>query len=147
MPTPPPSPEPRAAQGSPFDPALAPAGRIHTLLCLWALFLLSSLPFLARLLRGDTHAYVPNVLLTSAFAFLLALVWRGQVWAWRVVTALAALLGLVNFMGGMFAGTTQAVGWLISAVGLAFIALALCLVALPTVRAFLDTRWAARGQA
>lgn len=140
-------PGPDTPQGSPFDPALAGVGRLHTLLVLWALFLLSSLPFLARLLRGDPHAYAPSVAMTSAFALLLGLVWRGQVWAWRVTVGVAVFLGFVNFLGGMLASGSDAVGWLISAVGLAFIGLALCLLSVPSVRAFLDTRWAARGQA
>ncbi|MFC4425439.1 hypothetical protein [Deinococcus navajonensis] len=141
-PTAPPSPAP---EGSPFDPALAEAGRIPALLVLWGLFVLSTTPFLGRLLQGETANLAQNVLYTIATAALLLQVWRGSVWAWRLTVAFSIFTGLVIFVVGMLTGTTAWMGWLVSAAGLGYVLLACCLLAIPSIRAFLDQRWAARA--
>ncbi|GGK19485.1 hypothetical protein GCM10008955_11160 [Deinococcus malanensis] len=129
---------------SPFDPALADAGRVPTLVVLWGLFTLSSTPFLGRLLQGETALFAQNVLYTCATAVLLGLVWRGSVWAWRLTVSFSIFTGLVVFVVGMLAGTSSWMGWLVSAAGIGFLLLACCLVAIPSIRSFLDSRWAAR---
>ncbi|MFC4639271.1 hypothetical protein [Deinococcus hohokamensis] len=135
---------PPAPEGSPFDPALAEAGRIPALLVLWGLFVLSTTPFLGRLLQGETANLAQNVLYTVATAALLVQVWRGSVWAWRLTVAFSIFTGVLIFVVGMLTGVSAWIGWLVSAAGIAYVLLACCLLAVPTIRAFLDERWAAR---
>lgn len=139
------APPPPTPEGSPFDPALAEAGRLPALLVLWALFVLSTTPFLGRLLQGETAHLARNILYGIATAALLVQVWRGSVWAWRLTVALSIFTGLLIFVVGMLTGTSAWIGWLVSAAGLGYVLLACCLLAVPSIRAFLDRRWAARG--
>lgn len=138
---------PRGPGPSPFDPARAASGRVPTLAVLAGLFMLATTPFFGRLLRGDSADLLRNVLYACATAVLLAQVWRGSVWAWRLTVALSMFAGLLVFVAGMLAGVSSWQGWVVSAAGLAFLLLGTCLVAVPGIRAFLDARWAARGRA
>lgn len=128
---------------SPSDPALA-AGRTATLAVLAGLFMLATTPFLGRLVQGQTDHLFRNVAYALATALLLWQVWRGSVWAWRLTVGFSVFSGLLVFVVGMLAGVSNWQGWIISAAGLGFMVLGLCLVAVPGIRAFLDSRWAAR---
>ena len=143
--SPPPAPSPSGL--SPFDPALAGVGRSYTLATLTGLFLLTVLPFVAALVQGQASEVPRHLLYALGTALLLRSVWRGGVWSWRVTVGLSIVAGLFVFMAGMFAGQVNWQGWAVSAAGLAFIACGLLLVGHPAIRAFLDTRWAARGRA
>ena len=132
---------------SPFDPALAGAGRSYTLATLSGLFLLTVLPFVAALVQGQASEMPRHLVYAAGTAVLLRSVWRGGVWSWRLTVGLSMAAGLLVFMAGMFAGQVNWQGWVVSAAGLAFIACGLLLVGHPAIRAFLDTRWAARGRA
>lgn len=140
--TPPPAP-----QGSPFDPALAEVGRSYTLATLAGLLLLTVLPFLAGVIQGQTAGWGRELLYAALSALLLSSVWRGGVWSWRLTVALCMVAGVLVFIAGMFAGTVAWQGWAVSVGGLAYLACGLLLVGHPAIRAFLDTRWAARGRA
>lgn len=84
------------------------------------------------------------MLYAAATAVLLGQVWRGSVWAWRLTVGFGVLAGLLVFVAGMLAAVGSWQGWVISLAGVAFLVLALCLVSVPGIRAFLDSRWAAR---
>ncbi|MFC5847478.1 hypothetical protein [Deinococcus petrolearius] len=129
---------------SPHDPALAGAGRVPAQAALAALFMLGTVPFLAGLLQGQTGDFARNVLYACATAALLAQVWLGSVWAWRVTVGLSMFTGILVFIVGMLAGTVNPQGWVVSVAGMAYIALGLLLVGHPAIRAFLDGRWEAR---
>lgn len=131
----------------PFSPALAEQGRSYTLALLVSLFMLTILPFAVTLLRGQPEKPLQHLLYALATAFLLWSVWRGGVWSWRLTVGLSFLAGFLVFVAGMFAGAVNWQGWLVSLAGLVFIACGLLLVGHPAIRAFLDSRWAARGQA
>ena len=135
----------RGPDPSPFDPALARAGRTPTLAVLAGLFMLATTPFFGGLLRGQSDNLARNVLYAAATALLLGQVWRGSVWAWRLTVGFSVFSGLLVFIVGMLAGVSNWQGWVISAAGLGFMVLGLCLVSVPGIRAFLDSRWAARG--
>ncbi|KEF34999.1 hypothetical protein RDMS_04170 [Deinococcus sp. RL] len=126
------------------DLALA-AGRTATLAVLAGLFILATTPFFGRLLQGQTDHLFRNVAYALATAVLLWQVWRGSVWAWRLTVGFSVFSGLLVFIVGMLAGVSHWQGWVISAAGLGFMVLGLCLVAVPSIRAFLDSRWAVRG--
>ncbi|EYB68228.1 hypothetical protein DEIPH_ctg025orf0072 [Deinococcus phoenicis] len=130
---------------SPFDPALAGAGRTPTLVVLAGLFMLATTPFFGHLLQGDTRNLARNVLYAAATAVLLGQVWRGSVWAWRLTVGFSMFAGLLVFVVGMLAGVSNWQGWIVSLAGLGFLLLGTCLVAVPSIRAFLDARWAARS--
>lgn len=139
---------PRRGPGpSPFDPALAEAGRVPTLAVLAGLFMLATTPFFGHLLRGNADNFARNVLYAAATAVLLAQVWRGSVWAWRLTVTFSMVGGLLVFVAGMLAGVSNWQGWVVSLAGVAFLLLGTCLVAVPAIRAFLDSRWAGRGRA
>ncbi|WP_051935385.1 hypothetical protein [Deinococcus sp. YIM 77859] len=129
---------------SPFDPALAEVGRTPTLAVLLGLFMLSTTPFFGHLLQGNTDNFARNVLYACATVVLLGQVWRGSVWAWRLTVSFSMLAGLLVFVVGMLAGVSHWQGWIISLAGVGFLLLGGCLVAVPSIRAFLATRWAAR---
>lgn len=130
---------------SPFDPALAQAGRVPTLAVLAGLFMLATTPFFGHLLQGNADNLARNVLYAAATAALLGQVWRGSVWAWRLTVAFSMVAGLLVFVVGMLAGVSNWQGWVISLAGLGFLGLGTCLVGVPAIRAFLDSRWAGRG--
>ena len=132
---------------SPFDPALAETGRPLALGTLSGLFLLTVLPFAAALVQGQASEVPRHLVYALGTGLLLRSVWQGGVWSWRVTVGLSVVAGLLVFMAGMFAGQVNWQGWVVSAAGLAFIACGLLLVGHPAIRAFLDTRWAARGRA
>ncbi|TDE85958.1 hypothetical protein E0686_08925 [Deinococcus sp. S9] len=134
----------RGPDPSPFDPALAEGGRVPTLAVLAGLFMLATTPFFGHLLQGNTDNLARNVLYACATAVLLGQVWRGSVWAWRLTVGLSMFAGLLIFVVGMLAAVSNWQGWIISLAGLGFLLLAICLVAVPGIRAFLDVRWAAR---
>lgn len=129
---------------SPFNPTLAEAGRVPTLAVLAGLFMLATTPFLGRLLQGSADNLTRNVLYAAATAVLLGQVWRGSVWAWRLTVAFSMAAGLLVFVAGMLAGVSNWQGWIISLAGLGFLLLGTCLVAVPAIRAFLDSRWVGR---
>ena len=118
-----------------------------TLATLVGLFLLTVLPFVAALVQGQVSDLPRHALYAIATAALLYSVWRGGVWSWRLTVGLSVLSGFLVFVAGMFAGNVSWQGWLVSLAGLGFIACGLLLVGHPAIRAFLDTRWAARGRA
>lgn len=134
----------RGPQFSPFNSALAEAGRIPTLVVLAGLFMLATTPFLGRLVQGQTDNLARNVLYAAATAVLLGQVWRGSVWAWRLTVSFSVFAGLLVFVVGMLAGVSNWQGWLVSLAGLGFLVLGICLVAVESIRAFLDARWKAR---
>ncbi|MEF2279133.1 hypothetical protein V3W47_12555 [Deinococcus sp. YIM 134068] len=134
----------RGPQSSPFNSALAEAGRIPTLVVLAGLFMLATTPFLGRLVQGQTDNLARNVLYAAATAVLLGQVWRGSVWAWRLTVGFSMFAGLLVFVVGMLAGVSNWQGWLVSLAGLGFLVLGICLVAVESIRAFLDARWMAR---
>ena len=134
----------RGPDPSPFDPALAAGGRLPTLVVLAGLFMLATTPFFGRLLQGNAEDLTRNVLYAAATAVLLVQVWRGSVWAWRLTVGFSVFAGLLVFVVGMLAAVGSWQGWVISLAGVGFLALGLCLVAVPGIRAFLDSRWAAR---
>lgn len=140
------SPPARGPDLSPFDPALAGAGRTATLAVLAGIFMLATTPFLGALLRGQSENLARNVLYAAATALLLGQVWRGSVWAWRLTVGFSVFSGLLVFVVGMLAGVSNWQGWVISLAGLGFLVLGLCLVAVPSIRAFLDARWTGRGR-
>lgn len=142
-----PSARPPAGQGSPFDPALAQAGRVPTLVVLMGLLMVSSLPFVASLAQGRAQNVTQGVLSMCLTVFLLGMVWRGSVLAWRLTVGLAMVAGLLVFIVGMLTGTTAWQGWVVSGAGLAYLGLGTALVGTPSIRAFLDSRWAARRAA
>ncbi|PTA69865.1 hypothetical protein C8263_00820 [Deinococcus arcticus] len=119
-------------------------GRSLTLATLWALFLLSVLPSVAGLVQGQTGDLLRQALYAGATAFLLGMVWRGSVWAWRLTVSFGMLAGLLVFVVGMLAGGSSWRGWVVSVAGLGYLVLATALVGTPSIRAFLDRRWAAR---
>ncbi|GAA5513038.1 hypothetical protein Dcar01_01764 [Deinococcus carri] len=135
---------PRGPDPSPFDPALAEAGRLPTLVVLAGLFMLATTPFFGHLLQGSAANLVRNVLYACATAVLLGQVWRGSVWAWRLTVGFSMFAGLLVFVVGMLAAVGSWQGWIISLAGVGFLLLGLCLVSVPGIRAFLDSRWAAR---
>ncbi|GMA14983.1 hypothetical protein E5F05_12165 [Deinococcus metallilatus] len=135
----------RGPDPSPFDPALAGAGRTPTLAVLAGLFMLATTPFFGHLLQGSTDNLARNVLYACATAVLLGQVWRGSVWAWRLTVGFSVCAGLLVFVAGMLAGVSNWQGWIVSLAGVGFLLLGMCLVAVPSIRAFLDARWAARG--
>lgn len=112
-----------------------------TLAVLAGLFMLATTPFLGRLLQGQTDHLARNLLYAAATAVLLGQVWRGSVWAWRLTVGFSVVAGLLVFVAGMLAGVSNGLGWVISAAGLAFLVLGMCLVAVGSIRAFLDSRW------
>ena len=120
-------------------------GRPYTLATLAGLFGLTLLPFLAGVLQGQTAGWGRELLYAALTALLLASVWRGGVWSWRLTVALCMVAGVLVFIAGMFAGLVAWQGWAVSVGGLAYIACGLLLVGHPAIRAFLDSRWAARG--
>ncbi|WP_368493238.1 hypothetical protein [Deinococcus sp.] len=128
-------------------PSPVAVGRTLTLATLVGLFLLTVLPFVAALVQGQASDLLRHVVYALATAFLLAGVWRGSVWSWRLTVGLSVLSGFLVFVAGMFAGSVNWQGWVVSLAGLGFIACGLLLVGHPAIRAFLDTRWAARGRA
>lgn len=128
-------------------PSPVAAGRTLTLATLVGLFLLTVLPFVAALVQGQASDLPRHALYALATAVLLHSVWRGGVWSWRLTVGLSVLAGFLVFVAGMFAGNVSWQGWLVSLAGLGFIACGLLLVGHPAIRAFLDSRWAARGQA
>lgn len=132
---------PQPPQSSPFDPALAEVGRIPTLVVLWGIYMLSTVPFLAGLLRGNTEHLARNILYATGTALLLFMVWRGSVWAWRITVSLCMLAGLLVFIGGMLAGTQAWQGWVVSAAGIGYILAGAALLGVASIRAFLDSRW------
>ncbi|GHG17598.1 hypothetical protein CBQ26_05620 [Deinococcus indicus] len=138
---------PPAAPVSPFDPALAQAGRVPTLVVLMGLLMTSSLPFVASLVQGRAQNVAQGVLSMCLTVFLLGMVWRGSVLAWRLTIGLAMLAGLLVFVVGMLTGTTAWQGWVVSGAGLVYLGLGTALVGTPSIRAFLDSRWAARSAA
>lgn len=129
---------------SPFDPALAAAGRVPTLSVLAGLFMLATTPFFGQLFQGNTENLARNVLYAAATAALLGQVWLGSVWAWRLTVGFSVFSGLLVFVVGMLAGVSNWQGWVISFAGLGFMALGICLVAVTSIRAFLDARWSRR---
>lgn len=130
---------------SPHDPALAEAGRVPTLAVLVTLFGLTVLPFLAGLLQGQTAGVLREMLYAAATAFLLHMVWRGSVWAWRLTISFGMLAGFLVFIVGMLAGSASWRGWIVSLAGLGYLLLCTALVGTPSIRAFLDSRWAQRS--
>lgn len=136
----------RGPDPSPFDPALAGAGRLPTLVVLAGLFMLATTPFFGQLFQGNTQNLARNVLYAAATAVLLGQVWRGSVWAWRLTVGFSVFSGLLVFIVGMLAGVGNGQGWVISLAGLGFMALGVSLVAVTSIRAFLDARWAARRE-
>lgn len=139
------APPPLSPQGPSPGSALANLGRSYTLATLAGLFLLTLLPFLAGLLQGRTGDWGRELLYAAATALLLGSVWRGGVWSWRLTVALCMGAGVLVFIAGMFAGAVAWQGWAVSVGGLGFLACGLLLVGHPAIRAFLDTRWAARS--
>ena len=129
---------------SPADPEVAAVGHLYTLMTLWGLFFLTVLPFAASLVQGQPQNVVQHVVYALATASLLRAVWRGSVWSWRLTVGLSVLAGVLVFIAGMFAGQASWQGWVVSLAGLAFIGCGLLLVGHPAIRAFLNTRWAAR---
>ncbi|WP_328774658.1 hypothetical protein [Deinococcus aquaedulcis] len=119
-------------------------GRTLTLATLWALFLLTVLPFVAGLVQGQTEGALRQSLYALATAFLLGMVWRGSTWAWRLTVSFGMVAGLLVFVVGMLAGGASWRGWMVSVAGLGYLVLATALVGTPSIRAFLDSRWAAR---
>lgn len=138
--------EPGPSPLSTPDAALAQAGRVPTLAVLMALLMTSATPFLAGLLQGQTQNLGRNVLYTCLTVFLLGMVWRGSVWAWRLTVSFSMAAGLLVFIVGMLAGTAAWQGWLVSGAGLVYLLLGTALVGTASIRAFLDSRWAARSQ-
>ncbi|CAM3835883.1 hypothetical protein [Deinococcus frigens] len=132
---------------SPFDPRQAEAGRAPTLAVLTGIFMVSVTPFVAGLVQGQTADWGRNLLYAVATAALLYGVWRGSVWAWRLTVGMCMVAGLVIFVVGMLAGSVAWQGWVVSGAGLAFLLLGTALVGTAVIRAFLDSRWAARQQA
>lgn len=130
---------------SPHDPALAEAGRVPTLAVLVTLFGLTVLPFVAGLLQGQTAGVLREVLYAAATAFLLHMVWRGSVWAWRLTISFGMLAGFLVFIVGMLAGSASWRGWIVSLAGVGYLLLCTALVGTPSIRAFLDSRWAQRS--
>ncbi|MVN87383.1 hypothetical protein GO986_11450 [Deinococcus sp. HMF7620] len=125
----------------PLSPSpLVAAGRPLTLAVLWGLFMLTSLPLLAGLVQGQATGVERQVLYACATAFLLGMVWRGSIWAWRLTVSFGMVAGFLVFILGMLSGT-----WVISGVGLGYLVLATALVGTASIRAFLDSRWAARS--
>nr|WP_255639548.1 hypothetical protein [Deinococcus betulae] len=102
--------------------------------------MLTSLPLLAGLVQGQATGVERQVLYACATAFLLGMVWRGSIWAWRLTVSFGMVAGFLVFILGMLSGT-----WVISGVGLGYLVLATALVGTASVRAFLDSRWAARS--
>ncbi|WP_291427968.1 hypothetical protein [Deinococcus sp.] len=137
-----PGPSPQPAP----DAALAQAGRVPTLAVLMGLLMTSSTPFLAGLLQGQTQNLGRNVLYTCLTVFLLGMVWRGSVWAWRLTVGFSMVAGLLVFIVGMLAGSVAWQGWLVSGAGLVYLLLGTALVGTASIRAFLNSRWAARTQ-
>lgn len=138
---------PSQPASSPFDPALAESGRIPTLAVLWGIYALTTVPFLAGLLRGQDAHLGRNVLYATGTALLLAWVWRGSVWAWRLTVSLCMIAGLTVFVGGMLAGGSSWVGWVVSLAGIGYLLLGTALLSVPGIRAFLDSRWGVQGKA
>ncbi|WP_309573180.1 hypothetical protein [Deinococcus sp.] len=120
------------------------AGRIPTLAVLLGLYAVSVTPSLGALLHGQTANLASSVATACGTALLLGLVWRGHVWAWRVTVGLSMVAGLLVFVVGMLATTAGPAGWVVSGAGLAYLMLGTALVGTPVIRAFLDSRWAAR---
>jgi hypothetical protein len=104
-------------------------------------------PFLGGLIQGQTANLARNILYACGTAVLLAQVWRGSVWAWRITLSLSMAAGLLVFVAGMLAGSVSWQGWVISGAGIGFLLLGTALVATPSIRAFLDVRWLARSSA
>lgn len=130
---------------SPFDPALAEAGRVPTLAVLVSLFGLTVLPFLAGLIQGQTEGILRELIYAAGTAFLLSMVWRGSVWAWRLTLSFGMLAGFLVFIVGMLAGSASWRGWIVSLAGVGYLLLCTALVGTPSIRAFLDSRWAQRS--
>lgn len=127
------------------DPALAESGRVPTLAVLCTLFMLTVLPFLAGLVQGQTVGTARQIVYACGTAFLLHMVWRGSIWAWRLTISFGMLAGLLVFVVGMLAGSASWRGWLVSAAGVGYLLLCTALVGTPGIRAFLDARWAQRS--
>ncbi|WP_229784413.1 hypothetical protein [Deinococcus radiotolerans] len=124
---------------------MADAGRVPTLAVLVSLFGLTVLPFLAGLVQGQTEGAGREVLYATGTAFLLGMVWRGSVWAWRLTVSFGMLAGFLVFIVGMLAGSASWRGWVVSVAGLGYLLLCTALVGTPSIRAFLDSRWAQRS--
>jgi len=131
----------RVSRGSdPTDSAALAAGRTHLTVVLGVMYVLSFAPILAAWLRGATDRAPTQVLMLALTAWLFSLVRRGVNWARNVTVALAFLAGVAGtLLGVAFSGTSDA-GYLVFAVGLAFIACGFAIVALPSVNAYLDAR-------
>lgn len=134
------------AASSPFDSRQAEAGRTPTLAVLVGIFMVTVTPFVAGLVQGQTADWGRNVLYAVATAALLYSVWRGSVWAWRLTVGLCMVAGLLVFVVGMLAGSVAWQGWVVSGAGLAYLLLGTALVGTAVIRAFLDSRWEARGR-
>lgn len=130
-----------------FDPELAEVGRLYTFATLLGLLTLTVMPGIAALVQGQASMVPRQLIYALGTGVLLRSVWRGGVRSWRVAVGLSIVAGLFVFMAGMFAGQVSWQGWVVSAAGLAFIGCGLLLVGHPAIRAFLDSRWAARGRA
>lgn len=127
------------------DAPKAPPADLLLKTMLIALFLLVLVPTVALALRGNFTHFARDFLYAIATGVLLHNVWRGSVWSWRVTVALCMLTGTAVFFGGLFVGDRFLQGVLFSAVGLAFLALGLLLVADGPIRRELEGRWAGRG--
>lgn len=125
-------------------PADLERGRVWLQALLWALPALVAVPTAAALLQGHTDGAVSQLLYLAATGVLMWNVWRGSVWSWRITVGLSMVTGMLVFMAGLFAGQTVTQGLLVSLGGLGFLAVGLLLVSAGPVRAFLETRWAAR---
>jgi hypothetical protein len=134
------------AASSPFDPRQAEAGRTPTLAVLVGIFMVTITPFVAGLVQGQTADWTRNLLYAIATGVLLFNVWRGSVWAWRLTVGFCMVAGLVVFVVGMLAGSVAWQGWVVSGAGVVYLLLGTALVGTAVIRAFLDSRWAARGR-
>ncbi|GAA5446779.1 hypothetical protein Ddep01_00524 [Deinococcus depolymerans] len=107
----------------------------------------SSLPFVASLVQGRAQNVGQGVLSMCLTVFLLGMVWRGSVLAWRLTVGFSFVAGLLVFIVGMLTGTAAWQGWVVSAAGLVYLILGTALVGTASIRAFLDSRWEARSAA
>jgi hypothetical protein len=118
------------------------AGQTLTRSLLLFILLLGAVPVVARWVQGDFTRWLQNALFILATAWLLWNVDKGSVLAWRVVSTMSIVLGILAMLLGLVAGQGALVWWLVALVGVLFVVSGLLLVGLPDVRAYLDTRWA-----
>ncbi|WP_293914552.1 hypothetical protein [Deinococcus sp.] len=118
------------------------AGQTLTRSLLLFILLLGAVPTLARWVQGDFARWLQSALFLLATAWLLWNVDKGSVLAWRVVSSMSIVLGILAMLLGLVIGQGAVIWWLVAVVGVLFVTAGLLLVGLPDVRAYLDTRWA-----